>query len=131
MSEKRFYWLKLPKDFFKRHDIKYIQTLPGGEKTVLFYLKLMAESVDHDGELRFSEDIAYTDEMIASVTDTPVDVVESSMQTLQDLGLVKIDEEGTIIVPKVIKMIGSASDTDEARRQRRCRERKKAERDKR
>ena len=123
MSEKRYYWLKLPKDFFKRHDISFIKSLPNGPEIALFYLELMAESVDHDGELRFSEDIPYTDKMLSSVTDTPLEIVEKSMSTLQEFGLIKIDDEGTIIIPKVLKMIGSASDTDGARRVRRYRER--------
>ena len=122
MSEKRFYWLKLQKDFFKRHDIKYIQTLPDGYLIAFFYLKLMVESVDHDGELRFSPEIPYTEAMLASVTDTPIEIVTEGLKTLKDLGMVVIDENGTISIPKVIKMIGSASDTDGARRVRRYRE---------
>ena len=122
MSEKRFYWLKLQKDFFKRHDIKYIETLPDGREIAFFYLKLMVESVDHDGELRFSPEISYNDSMLASVTDTPIEIVTEGMKTLRDLGMVIVDEDGTITIPKVIKMIGSASDTDGARRVRRCRE---------
>ena len=129
MDGKKYYWLKLPKDFFKRHDITYIKSLPDGHKIAFFYLELMAESVDHDGELRFSEGIPYTDSMLASVTNTAPDVVKTSMQVLKDLGLVEVKEDGTIVLPKVLKMIGSASDTDEARRSRRYRERKKAERD--
>ena len=129
MSEKRYYWLKLQKDFFKRHDIKYVQTLPEGREIAFFYLKLMVESVDHDGELRFSPELPYSEAMLASVTDTPVEIVESGMKTLKELGLVRTDEEGTIIIPKVIKMIDSAADTDEARRAKRYREKKKAERD--
>ena len=126
MSEKRYYWLKLPKDYFKRHDIKFIKTLPNGRDIALFYIELMAESVDHDGSLRFSPGIPYTNEMLASVTDTPVDIVDVSMKTLKDLGLVEISEDGTIIIPKVIKMIGSASDTDGARRVRRYREKQQS-----
>ena len=122
MSDKRFYWLKLQKDFFKRHDIKYIQTLPDGYLIAFFYLKLMVESVDHDGELRFSPEIPYTEAMLASVTDTPIEIVTEGLKTLKDLGMVIIDENGTISIPKVIKMIGSASDTDGARRVRRYRE---------
>lgn len=122
MAEKRFYWLKLQKDFFKRHDIKYIESLPNGREIAFFYLKLMVESVDHDGELRFSSEIPYSEAMLASVTDTPMEIVEPGMAVLKELGLVKIDEAGTITVPKVIKMIGSASDTDGARRVRRYRE---------
>ena len=129
MDGKKYYWLKLPKDFFKRHDITYIKSLPDGHKIALFYLELMAESVDHDGELRFSESIPYTNSMLASVTNTAADVVETSMGILEDLGLVEVKEDGTIVMPKVLKMIGFASDTDEARRSRLYRERKKAERD--
>jgi len=126
MSEKRFYWLKLQKDFFKRHDIKYIQSLPDGYLIAFFYLKLMVESVDHDGELRFSPEIPYNDSMLASVTDTPVEIVTEGMKTLKDLGMVIVDENGTIFIPKVMKMIGSASDTDGARRVRRHREKQQA-----
>ena len=122
MTEKRYYWLKLQKDFFKRHDIKYIETLPDGREIAFFYLKLMVESVDHDGELRFSPEIPYNDSMLASVTDTPIEIVTEGMKTLKDLGMVIVDEDGTITIPKVIKMIGSASDTDGARRVRRYRE---------
>lgn len=124
MAEKRFYWLKLQKDFFKRHDIKYIESLPNGREIAFFYLKLMVESVDHDGELRFSSEIPYSEAMLASVTDTPMEIVEPGMAVLKELGLVKIDEAGTITVPKVIKMIDSAADTDGARRMRRLREQK-------
>ena len=126
MSEKRYYWLKLQKDFFKRHDIKYIETLPNGREITHFYLKLMVESVDHEGELRFSPELPYSEAMLASVTDTPTDIVEAGMTVLKELGLVKVDEDGTISVPKVIKMIDSASDTDGARRVRRYREKQQS-----
>ena len=130
MTEKRYYWLKLPRDFFKRHDIKFIKTLPNGRDIAFFYTELMAESVDHEGELRFSPEIPYTNSMLAALTDTPIEIVEEAMKVLKEFKLVIISDDGTIILPKVIKMIDSASDTDDARRQRRCRERKKEERDK-
>ena len=120
--ESKFYWLKLPKNFLKRHDIVFIRSLPDGDKIVLFYLQLMLESVDHDGELRFSKTIPYSNKMLASVTNTPEEVVNLSMETLTELGMVEIAEDKTIRVPKVVKMIGSASDTDGARRMRRLRE---------
>lgn len=28
MSEKRYYWLKLQKDFFKRNDIQVVESMP-------------------------------------------------------------------------------------------------------
>ena len=128
MSEKKYYWLKLPRDYFKRHDIRYIKTLPSGRDIAFFYIELMAESVDHDGSLRFSPEIPYSNDMLAVITETPIEIVENSMKVLKELGLVEISEDGTIVLPKVEKMIGSAGDSDNARRQQRYRDRKKAER---
>ena len=48
MGRGKFYWLKLDKDFFKRHDIKIIESMPNGKDYILFYLKLLCESLDHD-----------------------------------------------------------------------------------
>ena len=129
MSDKKYYWLKLKRDFFKRHDIHILNGMEYGREIVLFYIKLMLESIDHEGELRFSEKLPYSNSMLANLTDTPEQIVETSMEILQDFKLIEIDENGTIILPKVINMIDSASDTDEARRSKRYREKKKPERD--
>jgi len=129
MSDGKFYWLKMKRDFFRRHDIHIIHSMENGREIVLFYIELMIESVDHEGTLRFSKAKPYTNGMLAGLTGTPQDIVEQAMNTLIDFGLVEIAEDKTIILPKVIEMIDSASDTDEARRSKRYRERKKMERD--
>ena len=53
MSDGKYYWLKLKRDFFKRHDIRIVEGMPNGKEYILFYLKLLCESVDHEGSLRF------------------------------------------------------------------------------
>ena len=125
MTNGKFYWLKLKKDFFKRHDILYISSLEHGNEIVLFYLKLMVESVDHEGELRFSENIPYTPEMLATITEIDIDIVKLSLERLESLKMVRITDDGTIIIDKVKTMIGSAADNDNANRQRRYRESQK------
>ena len=127
MEEKKFYWLKLKRDFFKRHDIRIIEGMPDGRMISLFYIKLMLESVDHDGELRFSETIPYTPEMLSMITFTDLDTVRRGLEVLESFGLVIQTEDGTLKLPKVTNMIDSASDTDGARRARRYREKLKAE----
>ena len=128
MNEKKYYWLKLPKDFFKRHDIKFIKTLPHGYEIVLFYLELMAESIDHEGELRFSPKIPYTEEMLASATDTDIEIVRMAMQTLKELDLVTVSKNGTIKLEKVASMIGF--ETKWAEKKRAWREQQKQNEDK-
>ena len=122
----KFYWLKLKRDFFKRHDIRIIESMPNGKDYILFYLKLLLESVDHKGSLRFSETIPYNEEMLAVVTNTNVDIARSAMKLFLELGMMDILDEGTIYMNEVERMIGSAADNDNANRVRRFREKQKA-----
>lgn len=126
-DNKRFYWLKLRRDFFKRHDIKILESMPQGKEYVLFYIKLLAESVDHGGELRFNETIPYTADMLAAVTDTDTEVVDKALDNLKTLGLLVVADDGTMSLPYAVKLIDSCADNDNARRQARYRERHRAD----
>ena len=123
--EGKFYWLKLDKNFFKRHDIKIIEAMPNGKDYIIFYMKLLCESVSHDGNLRFSENIPYNENMLSVVTNTNVDIVRSAINVFSELGMMTILDDGTYYMNEVNKMIGSAVNNDNANRQRRFRERQK------
>lgn len=125
--EGRFYWLKLHRDFFKRHDIKVVESMQNGKDYILFYLKLLVESVDHEGSLRFSDSIPYSAEMLSAVTNTNVDVVKGAIKVFTELGMITILPDSTIYMEEVNKMIGSAANNDAANRKRRQREREKLE----
>ena len=121
---KKFYWLKLKRDFFKRHDIRIIEEMPNGKDYVLFYLKLLLESIDHEGSLRFSDTIPYNEQMLSVITNTNVDIVRSAMKLFIELQLIEIFDDKTIFMGEVEKMIGSESES--AGRVRRFRENQKA-----
>lgn len=127
MSGNRFFWLKLKRDFFKRHDIRIIEGKPDGDKMVLFYLKLLCESVDHDGALRFSDEVSYDNEMLASVTGTDISIVEKAMDILEKLKMVNTDDDGTIIMNGLDSMLGS--ETKWAGKKREQREKEGQEKD--
>ena len=126
-DSKKFYWLKLKRDFFKRHDIRIIEEMPNGKEYVLFYLKLLLESIDHEGSLRFSDTIPYNEQMLSVITNTNIDIVRSAMKLFMELRLIEIFDDQTIYMDEVEKMIGSATDNDGANRVRRFREKKKQE----
>lgn len=121
---KKFYWLKLKRDFFKRHDIRIIEEMPNGKDYVLFYLKLLLESIDHEGTLRFSDTIPYNEQMLSVITNTNIDIVRSAMKLLEGLHLVEIFDDQTIYMGEVEKMIGS--ETDSAERMRRLRQKQQS-----
>lgn len=122
----KYYWLKLRRDFFKRHDTRIIEGQQNGKAYILFYLKLLVESVDHNGALRFSDAIPYTPEMLATITDTDAETVRQALDLLTELKLVTVTDDGTLILNEVSGMIGAAADNENAKRQARYRESKRA-----
>ena len=119
MADGKFYWLKLKRDFFKRHDIRIIESMPNGKDYLLFYLKLLCESVDHEGNLRFSESIPYNENMLATITDTNVDIVRSAVKVFTELGMMEVMDDGTYYMTEVNKMIGSETYWAEQKRKQR------------
>ena len=122
-DNKKFYWLKLNKDFFKRHDIRIIEEMENGKDYILFYLKLLLESVNHEGHLRFSETIPYDEKMLSVITNTNIDIVRSAMKVLIGLNMVEILDDRTIYMSEVLKITGS--ETAAAERMRRSRKNQK------
>lgn len=123
MAENKYFWLKLKKDFFKRHDIRIIESMPNGKDYILFYLKLLCESVDHEGNLRFSDTIPYNEEMLSTITNTNIDVVRSAIKVFSQLEMMELLNDGTFYMNEVSKMMGY--ETDWAVKKREYRERLK------
>ena len=119
MAEKKYYWLKLKRDFFKRHDIRIIEEMPNGKEYLLFYLKLLVESIDHEGYLRFSDTIPYNEQMLSIITNTNIDIVRSAMKLLDSLQLVEIKDDQTIYMEEVQRMTGSETRWAEYKRNKR------------
>ena len=122
---KKYYWLKLKRDFFKRHDIQIIEAMPNGKDYILFYLKLLCESVDHEGNLRFSDQIPYNEDMLSTITNTNVDIVRSAIKIFTELKMMEVLDDGTYFMNEVQKMIGC--ETEWAQKKRDWRERKRLE----
>ena len=118
---KKYYWLRLRKDFFKRHDIRILEAMPNGKEYALFYLKLLTESIDHEGALRFSDKIPYTIEMLSTVTNTDPDVVEDALEALLELEMIEHQKDGTYIIPGIENMIGTAENDEFTREYARLR----------
>lgn len=122
-DSRRYYWLKLEKDFFKRHDIRIIESQPNGKDYIIFYLKLLCEATSHEGYLRFSETIPYNEDMLSTITNTNIDIVRSAIKIFTELQMMQILDDGTYYFNQVEKMIGS--ETGGAERKRMYREAQK------
>jgi predicted phage replisome organizer len=119
---KKYFWLKLKRDFFKRHDIQIIESMPNGKDYILFYLKLLCESVDHEGNLRFSEQIPYNEQMLSTITNTNPDIVKRAIEVFTGLNMMEILDDGTLYMNEINKMLGC--ETEWAKKKREYRDKK-------
>lgn len=124
-DDKVRFWLKLDKGFMKSSQIKVIRSLPNGNDYIIFYLTLMLESIEGTGHLRFSEFVPYDESMLASITDTNIDIVKNAIEIFTKLGLMQFLSDGTIFMTEVPKMTGREGDS--AERVRRFREKNRIE----
>lgn len=124
---KKFYWIKLQKDFFKQHSIKVIEAMPNGKDYILFYLKLLVESVSHNGNLRFSDTIPYNAEMLAAITNTNIDVVRSATKVFTELKMMEVLDDQTIYMTELTKMVGCETEWAKEKRMQRSQNNPKLE----
>lgn len=119
----KFFWLKLQKDFFKKHKMIILRSMENGMTYEAIFIHLMAESIDHDACLRFSDSKPYTPKTLAPLVGIDSKTMADALEVFKDLELIEILEDGTIFVPLASENIGSAEDNANANRQRRFRER--------
>ena len=123
---KKYIWLKLQKDFFKKKEIKKLRKLAGGAVYTIIYLEMQLLSLENNGKLYFEgvED-NFIDEM-ALTLDESVEDVQMTMLFLQKHGLIEIGQvTDEYILPDVVENIGSETASAERKRQQRLREKEK------
>ena len=126
-DNKRYYWLKLNEDFFEDDTVEWIEEQEGGEKYVLFYLKLCVKSIKNEGSLiRYVGDtlMPYDIKALAKLTNTDKDTVAVALKAFEEIGLIERKDTGEIYMKQIDEMIGTETDT--AKRVRRHRAKQKA-----
>ena len=121
----KFFWLKLKKDFFKRHDLLNLRSMENGLTFEAIFIHLMTEAIDHEGYLRYSDKKAYTARTLAPLASTDEKTMKEALEAFEDLELIEIKKDGTIFVPLSVENMGS--DTTWAEKKRQYREKLKTE----
>lgn len=106
---KRYYWLKLPEDFFWDKKIKRLRRMAGGNTYVNIYLEMMLQSLQTDGILYFEgleENFAAE---VALTIDEQEDDVRATIGYLLRVGKLEKKTEWEYVIPDAVKSIGSES----------------------
>ena len=115
---KRYYWLKLPKNFFEDKAIKRLRQIAGGDTYTIIYLKMLLKSMEDDGKL-FYEGIEDTicDEIALDINER-ADDVQVTMNYLEKKGLLVVTDS-EVELPRLTEMVGSESAVTERVRKHR------------
>ena len=120
---KKYYWLKLQKDFFSQPIIKKLRRIAGGDTYTIIYLKMQLSSLENDGKIYY-EGIEDTFAKELSLTlDEDADNIEVTLSFLQKYGLLEEISPDEFTLPETLENIGT--ETAGASRVRRFRQRQK------
>lgn len=109
MAEKRYWWLKLPEDFFGSKRVKRLRKEDDGDTLLIIYLKLQLLAVKSDGRIEFEglED-SFVDELALDIEESS-ELVGRCLTFLVRTGLAEQPDARTIIFPWVRINTGSES----------------------
>ena len=123
MAREKFYWMKLPKDFFKQPKIKKLKSVAGGDTYVSIYLAMGLSSIENGGRIKYEglED-SFAKEMALLLDESEINV-QFLLSYMEKYKMIEKITEHEYLLPEVALCIGS--ETAGAERVRRCRARKK------
>ena len=120
MANRRFYWMKLPSDYFGQLIQKKMRKQPDGAEMQLIYLKLLLYCIDKDAEIIFQGVYDSVEDEIAEEIGEDAEAVKKTLTFLEANKKLERTEHG-FILPEALELVGSESVS--AERVRRFRER--------
>ena len=121
MANRRFYWMKLPSDYFGQLIQKKMRKQPDGAEMQLIYLKMLLYCIDKDAEIIFQGVYDSVEDEIAEEIGEDAEAVKKTIIFLEANRKLERTEHG-FILPEALERVGSESVSTE--RVRRFRERK-------
>ena len=85
-------WIKIAVDVFDNRKIRQIEKLPDGDTIIVIWFKLLclAGTVNEDGLIVMTKDIAYTEDMLISEFNRPINTIRLALNTFMKFGMIDI-----------------------------------------
>ena len=93
-------WIKIMLHTFDDEKIKVIDSLPERDTILVIWLKLMilAGKVNNLGYIYLTEEVPYTDEMLATIFNRPVSIIRLALTTFEKFKMIEIDSKGIYLI---------------------------------
>ena len=88
-------WIKFYVNTFDNRKIRFIDTLPEADAILVIWFKLMALAgmINDGGEVYLTREIPYTDELLSSQFNRPLNTVRLALRTLEQLEMIEIIDD--------------------------------------
>lgn len=88
-------WIKLDISIFDNRKIKQIKSLPEGNSIILIWLQLMclAGSVNDYGKVYLTEEIPYTEQMLATAFGEPLATVQLALKVFEQFNMIEVIDD--------------------------------------
>ena len=88
-------WIKLDVSLFDNRKIKQIRTLPEGDSLVVIWLQLLclAGTINNYGVVTLTDEIPYTEQMLATAFGEPLTTVQLALNTFKAFGMIEIIDD--------------------------------------
>ena len=93
-------WIKLSTNMFDDEKIKLIRTMPEGDSIALVWIQILclAGKINDGGWVYMGQNLAYSDEMLATILGHPLNTMRVALSTLEQFGMLDITADGKIDV---------------------------------
>lgn len=85
-------WIKIVTDMFDNRKLKQIERLPEGDTIIVIWLKLLclAGNTNENGLIFFTNNIPYTDEMLSTEFNRPINTIRLALKTFEEFGMIEV-----------------------------------------
>ncbi|MBM7580053.1 putative phage replisome organizer [Jeotgalibacillus terrae] len=96
MSEVK--WIKLSTQMFEDEKIRLIESMPEADTILIIWVKLLAQAgkTNASGYIYLNENIPYTEEMLATIFNRPLNTVRLALQTFRDFGMIELEQDNFV-----------------------------------
>ncbi|MGG5738622.1 phage replisome organizer N-terminal domain-containing protein [Bacillus cereus group sp. IBL03679] len=100
MSEVKVKWIKLSTTMFEDEKIRLIESMPEADTLLIIWIKLLAQAgkTNASGYIFLNENIPYTEDMLATLFNRPLNTVRMALGVFKNFGMIDIDDNHYINV---------------------------------
>lgn len=122
-------WIKITTDIFDNRKIKQIESMPEGDAIIVIWMKLLilAGNVNDSGYLYLTDEIPYTDQLLATQFGRPLATIQLALGTFRRLKMIDIIDD--VICVSNWEKYQNIEGMDKIREQNRIRKQKQRDRE--